>query len=782
MKLKARISLLITILLLIVIVLTATTLSIFVRHSLLESAEQEAVRLANLVQPFAQISSDLPDEVDQIVGDQMIVQARILAHFVEAAMDAEWPDSQINHHLEEIVNESNLDEIWITDSSGAAKLTNSGYYEWVFSPDPEEQPQAYMFYQLLNQNNGKVIQEALPRSLDDKLYKYVGVSGVDIPRIVQVGYHATYIENLQSRFDMQNTVNLLIAQDDINAVLIDDRSCGNQYYNHVDSFLEDELFSEELISIGNDVYDSQKFSSRILDENIHVAVPYKNSDEIVIGVIHFYLSLENTKNVLNGINRVVIILSAAMLLIGLGISFWISGSIVKPLKKSISLIDNISQGNCAVTSQNQFEDIERTDEIGQLVYASKRLLDYFKELSDLLLEVARGNLSLEISPQSDNDVLGIASSMMVTNLKGFVIDIQNSINELTASSENLNIVFEKTQVANHQISEAINQVTIGSAQQTQALSRTASAVEQISASNDEVANGAQEQAREVNNAAEVVENLTSAIEEISSKSQHQVKISEEAGAAILASSKTIEESISKMHEIKQAVNETAQKVHLMGESSKKIGDIVVSIEDIASQTNLLALNAAIEAARAGEHGKGFAVVADEIRKLASDSERSTKNISQLIQNIQQITSDTVKMMSQSKAEVESGAELALNANQALNKIKDASGENQKTGYEIERASQNVLLYADELVNSMSTVSAIVEENTAATEEMAAGSTEISLDISHIAVTSQQTSDVIEKINDNVGFFGDQMNEVAGAAEQLQVVSRELKQGVSKFTL
>jgi methyl-accepting chemotaxis protein len=71
------------------------------------------------------------------------------------------------------------------------------------------------------------------------------------------------------------------------------------------------------------------------------------------------------------------------------------------------------------------------------------------------------------------------------------------------------------------------------------------------------------------------------------------------------------------------------------QQAANIGDIVKAVARIADQTNLLALNAAIEAARAGQHGKGFAVVADEVRTLAETSEKSAKQIQDLVGQIQQ---------------------------------------------------------------------------------------------------------------------------------------------------
>ena len=97
---------------------------------------------------------------------------------------------QINAVLKDIAQGSGIDEFWITDSSGRAYLTNTGI-DFSFSPDPAKQPQASAFWPLLDGRQTVVIQAARKREIDDKVFKYVGVSGVDKPRIVQVGVSAT---------------------------------------------------------------------------------------------------------------------------------------------------------------------------------------------------------------------------------------------------------------------------------------------------------------------------------------------------------------------------------------------------------------------------------------------------------------------------------------------------------------------------------------------------------------------------------------------------------------
>src|SRR6476661_2395676 len=120
-----------------------------------------------------------------------------------------------------------------------------------------------------------------------------------------------------------------------------------------------------------------------------------------------------------------------------------------------------------------------------------------------------------------------------------------------------------------------------------------------------------------------------------------------------------------MHEIRTVVSTAAGRVEELGALGEKIGTVVETIDDIAEQTNLLALNAAIEAARAGEHGKGFAVVADEVRKLAERSSRETKQIAQLIAQVQAGTQDAVSAMEAGSVRVEHGSQMATQAGQTL---------------------------------------------------------------------------------------------------------------------
>ena len=154
-----------------------------------------------------------------------------------------------------------------------------------------------------------------------------------------------------------------------------------------------------------------------------------------------------------------------------------------------------------------------------------------------------------------------------------------------------------------------------------------------------------------------------------------------------------------------AVQDAVTGMQAIRDNSKQITNILSVISDIATQTNLLALNAAIEAAKAEEHGKGFAVVADEVRKLAERSAIAAKEITALIQT--------------SNKSVEAGSELVNAAGMVLKSIQEsiqASGERIQA---IGSQSQAQTRDSEAVVDAMSGLSSIAEQNASATEEMAA---------------------------------------------------------------
>ena len=133
-------------------------------------------------------------DCEDIVARHMVGQALLAANYVAAAEKAGMKPAEINAALKNIAARSAIQEFWITDSKGHAYLTNTGI-DFTFSPDPAKQPQASAFWPLITGAKDIVIQGARKREIDNQVFKYVGVAGVDKPRIVQVGVSAEHLPN-----------------------------------------------------------------------------------------------------------------------------------------------------------------------------------------------------------------------------------------------------------------------------------------------------------------------------------------------------------------------------------------------------------------------------------------------------------------------------------------------------------------------------------------------------------------------------------------------------------
>jgi hypothetical protein len=133
-------------------------------------------------------------DCEEIVARHMVSEALLAAQFVALAEKSGMKAAEINAALKSIAEKSAVQEFRITDSAGHAYLTNTGI-DFTFSPDPAKQPQASAFWPLISGGEKIVVQAARKREIDNRVFKYVGVAGVDKPRIVQVGVGAEGLPN-----------------------------------------------------------------------------------------------------------------------------------------------------------------------------------------------------------------------------------------------------------------------------------------------------------------------------------------------------------------------------------------------------------------------------------------------------------------------------------------------------------------------------------------------------------------------------------------------------------
>ena len=294
------------------------------------------------------------------------------------------------------------------------------------------------------------------------------------------------------------------------------------------------------------------------------------------------------------------------------------------------------------------------NETGQLIVDASAFIEHVSEMANALELMSSGDLTNEVSLESNEDTMGIA----LKNLSHSLNEVFSNINDMTY------------------------QVTSGSKQ---------------------IANGAQTLAQGSTEQAASVEELSASISEIATKTRDNAEMAGRAAEFAGDIMKIAEKGSSQMDEMTSAVNDINQASH-------SIGKVIKVIDDIAFQTNILALNAAVEAARAGQHGKGFAVVAEEVRNLASKSANAAKETGSLITSSIEKAKLGARIVQETAASLEQIVSGINESSQIVEQIA-LSSEEQSQG--IEQINTGI----DQVSQVVQQNSATAEQSAAASEEM-----------------------------------------------------------------
>lgn len=363
------------------------------------------------------------------------------------------------------------------------------------------------------------------------------------------------------------------------------------------------------------------------------------------------------------------------------------------------------------------------------VVAGGRIAKGIREAEEVVEIIAGGDLTQKPSDKmlKRKDEVGSiarATERLRTSLANIIKEIMESSEMLTQSGKTLDDMASQTEGT---ASEIVN------------------AVEGIS-------RGAVTQAEEIETACGRVSDMGLELDNITESVGRLDRVSGEMEAAGDASGKIIDELTVSNDKTIEAVAHIGQQVHATNEAAEKIKIAINAITEIAEQTNLLSLNASIEAARAGEQGKGFAVVASEIQKLATESAESAELISRTVEGLNKESEKSIEAMNSVRdiitVQVEKLKETTNRFANVTDGIHTSRGETesikQKTG--VCDDAKNAI------IDIMSNLSAISEENAASTQETNASMEELNATINLLAAEAARIGEMAVALEEKIRIF------------------------------
>lgn len=370
---------------------------------------------------------------------------------------------------------------------------------------------------------------------------------------------------------------------------------------------------------------------------------------------------------------------------------------------------------------------EMTSAVRGLVLSLERTISRFSQLATDV-----SNVSEQINTRAQNlaqvSRLQMDSAATTTNS---VTEIDQSINSVQRSIENLSQNAEETSTSILEMSASIEEVSRIADRLSEFVEQTASAIDEMIASINEVAMNTESFSSFALQTSSSMVEMNATTVEIGKSAKQSSEFAGSVREAAIEGQAAVKSSVEGMQNINQTVTASKASLQALVERSQEIGEIVRVIDEIAGQTNLLALNAAIIAAQAGERGKGFAVVADEIRDLSERTSASTEEIRTLIENVQRGVELAMGQMASAAGRVSEGVGLTARAERVLEKILDLTERSGESIAGIARATEEQIRGSQAATQAIEEVTKMVQQTASATQQQSATSRKIGDQVSTV---------------------------------------------------
>jgi methyl-accepting chemotaxis protein len=388
---------------------------------------------------------------------------------------------------------------------------------------------------------------------------------------------------------------------------------------------------------------------------------------------------------------------------------FLTRNIAVPLGEVSVAARKIAAGDLSV----QLSSNSRSDEVGVLTETFQEMLISLGQMARVAEQISVGDLTVEVKPKSDKDVLGKAFKQMTASL-GQMARVAEQISEGDLTVE----VKPKSDkdILGKAFAVMLDKLRRVTAEMQESIGILSSSAQQIVATTTQVASAATETATAVTETTTTVEEVKQTAQLSTQKAKFVSESAQRATQVTDSGKKSVAESIEAMKQIREQMESIAESIVRLSEQGQAIGEIMLTVNDLAEQSNLLAVNASIEAAKAGDQGKGFAVVAQEVRNLAEQSKQATIQVRNILNDIQKATNAAVMVTEQGSKAVDAGVRQSAQAGESVQKLAESIAETAQAATQIAASSQQQMAGMDQVAQAMESIKTASTQNVASTKQ------------------------------------------------------------------